>query len=146
MAEQRALPEREDDPTILNEENLLRRIPPWPNMTKLDHNTNQIRPSSAAFTDPSSGDLEVSSTHKERLLSSGGRLEDAIGKDRLEESGWSLVSLSCDFLRNHLSIPQKLVADPTHEDRFHTLIVGKKTDSVKRNMAKAAKIEPIPSR
>ncbi|WLQ12098.1 hypothetical protein O5O45_20445 [Hahella aquimaris] len=129
----KTLPERDDDPSILNEENLLRRVPSWPIMFKFDHNRNTHRLTSAIFSDSETNDVEISTTHKEKLLDSNKQLQDALGETRKKE-GWGLVAINCGDLRNQISPPQKLVADPTEDDPFHTLIVGKKSKSVKRKM------------
>lgn len=130
--------EWQDDNTISNEEGLLRRVPNWPNMVKFDANTNEIRPSSACFSDKDGGE-ELSVTIETPHLAGGGTYESAA-----KEDGWGLAKVIAGTARTVSNPSQKLVRNPTPDDPHHGLVVGKKTRAAKRNLAKAAEMVVTP--
>lgn len=101
-------------------------------MYKFDENLGTYRLTSAAFHDKDTNNVEVSTTHLERLLAAGLQPEDAIGRNRLDQ-GFGMASLQCGYLRKELN--QKLVPEETKEDPYHTLIVGKKSKRILKKMA-----------
>jgi hypothetical protein len=133
--------EKTDDPTIGDQDSLLRRVPNWPNMVKFDQNLGVNRPSSACFSDRKTGNREVSVTHEQDLLANQGELKDALGTNE----GFGLARVNAGFSRTGLSSPQALVRSPTKEDKHHCLIVGHKTSKDRRLLAKHAEmvIKPI---
>ena len=134
---------KSDDQSISDEDHLLRRLPPFPNLVKQDHNNGGVfRLTSAVFTDRETNNVEVSATHKEGLESIGEPSVAALTPKQIDD-GWGLASISCGFLRHELK--QIIATDPTDEDPFHKLIVGTKTKSILREMAKRAVIEYEPS-
>ncbi len=131
---------KEDDPSIEDDDGLLRRVPNWPNMVKLDQNLNKYRPSSVCFSDKVTRDLEVSITLQRPLHENGGSDSDTI-KNYPE---FGLAHLPAGLVRNSLNHKQIVVAVPTEDDSYHGLIVGTKDSKTKRAMAKSATllIEP----
>ena len=97
--------EREDDPSIEDQDGLLRRVPDWPNMIKLDKNLNTYRPSSVCFSDKETNDLEVSMSLQRQLLEDGGIEADAI-KDH---PGFGLARILAGFVRNDHNHQQVVV-------------------------------------
>lgn len=101
------MPQREDDPTILDDDLLWRRIVNNPNMVKIEPN-GKIRPSSAAFLDGYTGEVSV---HLARLKS--------LEKIQLDKSDVGVVEINAGYPR---SLGQTIVTDPTDNDPSHTLI------------------------
>lgn len=126
--------EREDDPSIADEDGLLRRVPNWPNMVKFDHNLATYRPSSVCFSDRDTNDLEVSITLQRQLLESGGNEADAIKN----HPGFGLACIVAGFVRNDLNHKQIVLSEPVDIDPFHGLVVGIKDSKTKSAMAKCA--------
>ena len=122
----------EDDTAIKDEEGLLRRVPNWPNMCKLDKNLNVYRPSSACFSDPATNDSEVSITLEQSLISSGGKVDDAIAG----HPEFGLVRVIAGFVRKGLNFNQIIAKSPTDADPHHGLIIGKKNRATKKGLAK----------
>jgi len=120
-----------DDPSIHDEDGLLRRVPNWPTMMVLDENRNVLRPSSACFSDGETHDEEISVTLEKSLLESGGRHETAI----TNFPDFGLARLKAGLVRNELASPQVIRRDATDADPHHALIIGKKTKADKRKMA-----------
>lgn len=99
-----------------------RRIPPW----HFPKKARQHRPDSPAFDDDEDGPMSVVVARADR-----DPREVLVGHD-----GFGLVELSLEDLEG---VGQQLAADPLPEEADHALVVGNKTDSRKRNMAKAAR-------
>jgi hypothetical protein len=111
-----------DDPTIINADLLLRRIPPtwW----IYDEALQRKRPTTAAFDDP-----EMSVALASELQSLGQPLTAPLrGHD-----GFALVSIDAGLAR---TCGQAVCKDPLPDDPAHGLVVGKKTESVKRKFAR----------
>lgn len=98
-----------------------RRIPPW-HFPK----PGQARPNSPAFDDDPDGPMSVSVA-----LPGRDPAELLVGHD-----GFALVELSIEDLE---ATGQTLVPAPTAEDPHHAEVIGSKTKSVKRILAKAAR-------
>jgi hypothetical protein len=125
---------KEDDPSIQDDDGLLRRVPNWPNMVKLDKNTNTYRPTSVCFSDQKTNNLEVSITLQKPLHENGGADPDAIKN----YPNFGLARIPAGFVRNNLNHKQIVTSEPTEDDPYHGLIVGTKDSNTKRTMAKAA--------
>lgn len=128
----------QDDSTILSDDQLLRRVPPWPNMVKFDENLQKLRPTSACFSDEDGG-VQLSVTLETPLLESGFTHQDAA---RFE--GFGVARVSADRARNMSTPCQKLVRNPTDDDPHHALVVGEKSKSQKRKIAQAAELVITP--
>ena len=124
-----------DDNSILDEHGLLRRVPPWPNMIKYNENLHIYHPTSACFGDKDGG-AELSVDLQQSVLDSGGTIQDCI-KDIPE---FGLCKLTAGYVRHELNPAQAVRRDPLPKNPHHALIIGKKTKSVQRNMAKNAEM------
>lgn len=133
--------EFEDDSSIEDEDGLLRRIPNWPSMLKYDKNLGSYRPSSVCFSDREGG-TQLSITLKRLLLEAGGKIEDAIATF---PHGFGVACLTAGFVRNEVSPSQIVIRQPTCEDPYHGLVVGEKSKSTRKTMAKNATILIQPS-
>lgn len=131
--------ERVDDETILDDDNLLRRIPDNPSMIKYDRNLNAYRMTSACFADRLSGNKSVSVTLEQSLMESGGCHEDALRDD---DEG--LASIEVKVVRHELEHRQKVLRDPVPDDPHHGLVEGEKTKSCLRKVAKSSTILRLP--
>lgn len=116
-----------DDPTVLNDTLLLRRIPTNPMCVVHDKNLNRKRPSSINFTD---NDLSI--VLGDTLALQGRANESALGSFT---TGFALVSLTAGFVRGE---SQRVVRDPTPEESAHGLVLGEKSKKLSRLMAKNA--------
>lgn len=123
----------QDDTSILDNDGILRRVPNWPDMVKFDANLNQYRATSACFSDKNDG-KELSITLERPLLESGHTHQDAVAN----QPKFGLARLTAGFLRHQILPAQKLVSNPTVEDAFHGLVIGKKDKQAKKAIAKAA--------
>jgi hypothetical protein len=101
------MPQREDDPTISDNDFLWRRIVNNPHMTKVD-SEGKLRPSSAAFLDGYTGEVSV---HLARLTT--------LEKVLLDKPKVGVVEINAGYPR---SLDHKIVRDPTETDPSHTLI------------------------
>lgn len=113
-----------DDETIPSSAVLWRRIPPW--HYKPDHNLNDYRPSTASFEDDTNGS-PMSAYIAEECGEPSNALE---GHD-----GFGLVAIVAERVRQ---LGLKIVRNDTPGPRGHVLVVGKKTDSVKKKIKKAS--------
>jgi hypothetical protein len=118
----------EDDPTILDDDLLLRRVP-------LQHfiwdAENQFwRPSSAAFEDHPTG--SPMSVVLASMLAAGGRgLESAVAGF----AGFALAAISVEMVRN---LGLGVVRKPLPEESAHAEVTGKKSKSIRKKLAVAA--------
>jgi hypothetical protein len=112
-----------DDPTIPDAESLWRRVPRTPQHLVWDGNRGCFRVSSAAFD----GD-EMSVA----LASEAGTPDLMLGSH--EEFG--VVALEAGLVRSRQQI---VVRDPLPDQPAHALVIGRKTDSVRRALARAAR-------
>lgn len=117
-----------DDPTIVDPEELWRRIPP--RHFVFDENANAWRPSSAAFDNDQSGhpmsvviESTVIATHR-------GPNEVLAG-----HAGFALASFSAGAARQ---FRQGIQRDPISEEPAHALVFGAKTKSTMRALAKSS--------
>lgn len=113
----------EDDPTIVDEAALWRRIPPW--HIYFDENLGRRRPSSAAFDDDPDGPMSV-------VIAAESRGPDSVlaGHD-----GYGLASLTAGFARG---VGQGVARDPTEEEPAHALVFGRKTRRVRNKLVSAS--------
>lgn len=123
-----------DDLSITDDEGLLRRVPNQPNMVKYDDNIKAYRPTSVCFCDRETKDKELSITLEKPLNDSGESTESTIK----HYPGFGLARLLTDVVRNNITPKQIIARDQTDEDPHHGLIIGDKTKSTKKNLAKQA--------
>lgn len=113
-----------DDPTIPDAANLWRRIPPFHCIW--DANVGRVRPSSAAFDDDPDGSpmsvvLAEESSDPQSVLAG--------------HEGFALASFKAGLAREcRLGIAR----DPLPEQPAHALVLGRKTKSVMRRLAKGS--------
>ena len=120
--------ETTDDASIPDGAALWRRIPPWHFI--FDENLGRVRPSKAAF-DNDANDSSMSVVLADLVLASGrGPKHVLAGHER-----FALAFITAGLAR---SKQQRVAKDPIPGEPAHALVVGKKTDSVKRAMAKAS--------
>lgn len=115
-----------DDPTIPDEAILWRRIPPWHFVR--DENLGRVRPSKAAFADHPDGS-PMSIFFADEVLAAGRRAEDVLAG----HGGFALAAISAGQAR---SLQQSVIRRPTPDEPSHGEVIGKKTNSVKRALAK----------
>jgi len=124
-----------DDPAIPNSEDLWRRIHPlW---AVPDNNSGGWRVSSAAFDDSTDGSplsvllaTVVAKTHR--------TADDVI----THYAGYFLASITAGTAREY---GQGIDPTPTPDEPAHASVFGKKTASIKRNLATRAKWVIAPS-
>lgn len=121
-------------PEIKDEDFVLRRIPNNIDNYVYDDNIQRRRPSSSWFSDKATNGMEVSVTLENELLSNGRTHQDALCLSNPIHEGFGLGKIGVGFLRN-LAIPQEIKPDPTQEDPFHALVIGKKTKKMQRSIA-----------
>lgn len=120
---------RPDDPSISDDAELWRRIPPkW---IVRDENRGRHRPTSAAFgNDRHGGPMSV---FLAAIMSEAGRGPD----DALTgHEGYFPAAFTAGFARSQA---QSVVHDPLPEEPAHGLVCGKKSKRVRTAFAKAAK-------
>jgi len=118
----------EDDPTITNDEQVLRRIHPdwW-----VEADTPEgWQLSSAAFNNDADGD--PMSVHLSSTLAQLGRSQVSVVE---KYPGYGLVWFYAYVPRE---LGQLLARDPQPEDESHAVVVGKKSTSVRRGFRNAA--------
>jgi hypothetical protein len=113
-----------DDPTIPDEAELWRRIPP--RHFFYDGNLGCFRPSSAAFEDDRDGSpmsvvLAAESRGPESVLAG--------------HEGYALASFSAGLARE---CRQGIARDPLPEEPAHAVVFGRKTGSVRSRLAKGS--------
>jgi len=123
-----------DDLSITDDEGLLRRVPNQPNMVKYDENIKAYRPTSVCFCDRETKDKELSITLEKSLTDSGERTESATQNN----PGFGLARLLTGVVRDNITPQQIITRAPTDADPHHGLIIGDKTKSTKKNLAKQA--------
>ena len=99
----------DDDPTIADEDDLWRRV--TPDWVLRDENEGRVRPSSAAFRDPSLSVLLARDDNPDRALT-GWR-----------ERGFGLAAIRAGLARSHR---QTVCREPTPQDPSHAIVEGKK--------------------
>lgn len=113
-----------DDPTILDDAELWRRIPPWHVVS--DENIGDIRPSSAAFEDDPNGE-PMSAYLADECKDPHIALAD--------HESFGLVAITAGLARE---CKQIIVRQPAVGPPGHVVLIGKKTDSVRKKFARAA--------
>ncbi len=122
------MPEYEDDLTIPNDADLLRRI--HPNWVVMDDNAGGWRPSSAAFENHRNG-TPMSVYLGEVLVTAGREYEDVIAPF----PGHSLAKFTADLARQN---DQGIAREPSPEEPAHAVVFGDKPKRVRKALAKAA--------
>lgn len=120
-----------DDPSICNEDVLLRRVPVLHNQIVWDGNLNQWRPSSAVFTDhPDGSPMSISllSVLNSRALPAKKALEGY-------EATHVLAGLTAAVARQN---GQAIAREPLANNSAHGVVFGQKTRQVRRKLALAA--------
>jgi hypothetical protein len=118
-----------DDASIADGAELWRRIPSWHFI--YDENLGRMRPSTAAFEDhPNRSPMSVLLAD---VIFRGGR--DAAS---LVEAfpGFAIAAITAGVAR---SCQQGIAREPLEEEPAHAVIFGRKTDGVKKRLAKAAR-------
>lgn len=130
-----------NDPSISNEEDLLRRIPPWHFFT--DSNLGGlVRPSSAAFEDDDDGD--PMSVYLSSVLVAEQREPNSV---LTGHQGFGLASITAGLARE---CNQTVHPDPLPDETSHAVVCGDKESgkkkAVKRKFAQGAKwvVAPAP--
>lgn len=119
-----------DDKSILDEEDLWRRIhPKW---AVRDENRGGLRISSAAFDD--SADGSPLSVLRETVVRNGGRTPNDVMSPFVAE-GYRLASLRAGDARAN---GQGVMSTPTPEEPAHASVFGRKPPGVKKALARAA--------
>ena len=111
----------DNDPTILDDEGLLRRIPHY---QWVEDGAGGWRPSSAAF-----GDLELSVD----LASTLAALNEPMTAPLRGHDGYALVSLKAGSARQN---NQAVCRDPLDSNPAHAIVYGKKTNAIKKQLAR----------
>lgn len=120
-----------DDPTILDEELLLRRVLVKPRFSIIwDENMGCWRPSSVSFENHQNG--SPMSVVLERLLESEGRTPQDVLTDH---DGFALAAITVLLARD---CGQGVVRAPLPEEPAHAEVFGEKPKSVKRKLAKGS--------
>lgn len=117
-----------DDLSILDTEDLWRNIPPF--HIVLDKNTGAKRISKAAFEDHPNGS-PMSVTLGSEVINAGRQPTDVLAN----LSGFCLASVKAFVVR---SLGQGIVRKPLPFEPAHAEVFGKKTDSIRKNMATQA--------
>ena len=139
MAPARQLPLEQacpDDPSVLDETHLYRRI--HPTHFVRDENTNEVRPSSAAFTNSRDGSpmsIALSDT-----LETLGRPPSSV-LDRYP--GFALARFPASLPR---ILDQTVCRSPVDEEPAHGGVGGTKSKSIKRELSRTARWEVSPDR
>ena len=119
----------EDDSTIADDAELWRRIPPRHIVP--DNTNGGVRISKAAFEDHPNGSPMSVTLAKESLAAGRGAYALLIG-----HIDFCLASITAGTAR---SLKQGIMRKPLVDDPAHAEVFGKKTDSVRKKLSKAAK-------
>lgn len=115
-----------DDATIKDDFTIWRRIPPWHVVP--DRNRGSVRPSSAAFEDPDDG-TSMSVFLAYIVFNSGREAKSVLaGHD-----DYGLATFTAFLARQK---GQAIVRRPLPDEPAHAEVVGKKTGSVRRALAR----------
>lgn len=115
-----------DDVTIDDGSHLWRRIPPWHFI--VDENLGRVRPSSAAFDDHPNGS-PMSVLIAADVLDSGRTAASVMQPF----SGFAMASFTAGLAR---SFQQGVARQPLDDEPAHAIVFGRKTDKVKKRLAK----------
>jgi hypothetical protein len=128
MPPRRCQDEFPDDPSILNQDLMLRRIPPVHFVP--DENSGGQRPSSAAFDNDKDGD--PMSVYRQTVIeSSGGTMERVMEG----HAGYALAAISAGDLRSR---DQTVHSDPLADEPAHAVVCGDKTKGTQRFFSRRA--------
>lgn len=118
-----------DDPTIANEAELWRRIPP--RHFVFDENLGQVRPSSAAFDNhPDGSPMSV-------LLAGAVRAQSRAERDVLSgHDGFGLAAITAGLARR---CDQGVAREPVPNEPVHAVVFGRKPKSIRRKLAKGSR-------
>lgn len=126
-----------DDPTILDDAALWRRIPPQHFVP--DPNLGVVRPSSAAFEDSPDGS-PMSVFLAEIVEKTGRKADDTL----VGHAGYALSAFTAGLARH---CKQGVACDPEPAEPAHAVVFGKKTKSISRTLAKGSEwVIPPPDR
>ena len=114
-----------DDPSIPDDAELWRRIPPW--HFYFDEKLGRLRPSKAAFEDDGDG-----SPMSVVLAFDAGPPESVL----VGHARFALATITAGLVR---ICGQGVVRDPIPDEPAHAVVVGRKTDSIKRRFAREAR-------
>ena len=120
-----------DDPTIPDEAEIWRRIPPW--HFYHDDTLGRMRPTKAAFDDDPDGE-PMSAI----LATEAGDPTAALAG----HEGFALAAVTAGVARQ---CGLMIVRDPLPEEPAHVLIVGHKTAGIMRRLARAAQWVVLPT-
>lgn len=118
-----------DDASVPDQAELWRRVPPW--HVIFDANVGRTRPSKAAFDNDEDGS-PMSVVLADLVLQSGRTAPQIVA----EHDRFALAAFTAGLAR---SKHQGVARDPLPAEPAHALVFGKKTDSVKRALAKGSK-------
>ena len=121
--------EYSDDSTILDEAELWRRIPPW-HFVK-DENVGQVRPSKAAFDNHPNGS-PMSVVLADAVIESG----RGPGAVLTGHEGFALAAITAGLARE---CQQGVAREPLPDEPAHAVVFGRKTDSVKKKLARGSR-------
>ncbi|WP_139181411.1 hypothetical protein [Thiohalomonas denitrificans] len=120
-----------DDPSILDETRLFRRVILAPDLWIVwDNNRGAWRPTSVAFDNDRYGS-PMSVVLEDTLAESGRPPESAL-------EGHDDMALAAITAQDARSSEQIIVRDPVDEEPAHGLVVGSKSKKIKRHLSRAA--------
>ena len=126
-----------DDPTVRDDADLWRRIPPWHFVA--DDNVDGVRPSSAAFEDHPDGS-PMSVLLAEIVAETGRRPVDVLAA----HGGYGLAAITAGLARES---GQGVARKPRRDEPAHAEVFGKKPKSVRKKLAKGSEwVLPPPDR
>lgn len=121
-----------DDPTIPDDAELWRRIPP--RHVYFEENLGRIRPSKAAFEDDGDG----SPMSVVLAAESAGPAAVLVGHPT-----YALAAITAGLAR---ACGQRVARDPVPGEPAHAVVIGRKTDSLRRRFAREARwVVPPPT-
>jgi len=115
-----------DDPSIPDDAELWRRVPPWHII--FDENLGRNRPSKAAFDNDRDGS-PMSVVLADLVLESNRGPESVLAG----HEGFALAVIIAGLARSR---KQGVVRDPQPDEPAHALVFGRKGDSVRRALAR----------
>lgn len=112
-----------DDPTIADETELWRRIPPW--HVHHDERLGRLRPASAAFDDDIDDPMSVAIA------------DEAAGPDAVPagHESFALAAITVGLARD---CGLGVMRDPLPDNPAHAVVFGRKTGAVMRRLARGA--------
>lgn len=120
----------DDDPTIRDECELLRRVPINPDVFIVwDDNQGRWRPSSASFKDHPNG-TPMSIVLRDELVNAGRDPAEVL----INHDNFALAAITAGTAREH---QQRVAREPILDEPAHGIVIGEKKKASKK-MAKAA--------